>query len=184
MVFSNTESSRPRVKGVTYTKAPLELDDLYARIVSDKETLPLVQGVLSKYGYDFNEKTSPTQYAHKLAAIVMNAGEPALKDLATIHPDKKLILHFLAPASEPQTIIKEVIREVPVAAAPKKEEAFEHDCGCGGHNSAEGGYYKKQRGNYRYAEGETTPEAESNKYLKPVLLLSFTALACVVIWKM
>lgn len=188
MVFEDRASIRPKsVRGVKYTKAPLELNDLYARVVSDEATVPLAQDILSKYGYD--KATTTTQLAHKLAAIVMNAGEPALKDIAQIHPDRDLILSFCAPAQgEPVTIVKEVIKEVPVEAKPASKQnaegSYDHDCGCGGHHSAEGGHHHSHR-KYRYDTAEPlvvySPE---NKYLKPVMLISATAIACFLIWKL
>lgn len=209
MVFGDT--SRPRVKGVDGGKVKLEMNDLYARIVSDEKSRALALDLLSKYGYDNSAVTiggkrrslTDTELAHKLAAIAMNAGEQMFKDLADIHPDKDLIMHFCAPEQkEPETIIKEVIREVPAPAAPlkKDEGVFEHDCGCGGkhlhdcgcggghkegeHYSAEGGRYPIHRGKYRYDTGGTSESDNKDKYLKPALLVSFTALACFVIWKL
>ena len=68
------------------------MNDLFARIVSDKDSANLAQRVLIKYG--FEPATSAMQLAHKLAAFVMKAGETALRELAKIHPDKELIMAF------------------------------------------------------------------------------------------
>ena len=194
MVFEdkNLKRSYPRPQGVKYTKSQLELNDLFSRVASDETSYNAGQEILEKYGY--SKANSPSQLAHKLSAIVLNAGEPALKDIANIHPDKDLILAQCAVAPEPVIVTKEIIKEVP---APSKSSS-QHDCGCGGHNSAEGDTHDCGCGGHHSAEGHTHHHAkkygyaeggfaeakpEENKYLKPVLLLSLTALVIAVIYK-
>ncbi len=175
MVFEDKiqKSSFKRPQGVKYTKSQLELNDLFSRVASDEGSFNAGQEILEKYGY--SKANSQTQLAHKLSAIVLNAGEPALKDIANIHPDKDLILAQCAVAPEPVVVVKE-------AAAPAKSSNH-HDCGCGGHHSAEGHTHHHAK-KYGYAEGVfTEAKSEENKYLKPVLLLSLTALVIAVIYK-
>mgnify|MGYP003534886574 FL=1 len=120
MVFEdkNLKRSYQRPQGVKYTKTQLELNDLFSRVASDEGSYIAGQEILEKYGY--SKANSPSQLAHKLSAIVLNAGEPALKDIANIHPDKDLILAQCAVAPEPVVVTKEVIKEVP---APSKSSS-------------------------------------------------------------
>ncbi len=165
----NQQKIKQRPNGVKYTKAAIASDDLYGRIASSKEAHPAAQAVLIKYGYE--QASTETELAHKLASVVMNVGESALKDIASIHPDKELILSFCSAAPLAPPVI-------PAVPAVIKEKASLHDCGCGGDK-----HMNSSGSQYLHAEAAIAAATEQNKYLKPALLISVSVLLAAVIWK-
>lgn len=170
---------KQRPNGVKYTKSDIASDDLYGRIAASKETHPAAQALLVKYGY--GQAKTETELAHKLASVVMNVGESALKDIAGIHPDKELILSFY---SHP-------VPEIPVVEKKPAEEnkAFDHDCGCSKHMNSDGSQSPRvgpptdKTNTAELIASAATHDMDYSKYMKPALLISVSLLLVAVVWK-
>ena len=160
---------KQRPNGIHYTKAAIASDDLYGRIATSKETHPLAQAILVKYGYE--QAKNETELAHKLASVVMNVGETALKDIAGIHPDKELILSFYTPTMSAPVVIE-------TKPAEEKKVSL-NDCGCGKmHDTG------TQTSAPVAPVVATAPAVEDySKYMKPALLISVSLLLVAVVWK-
>jgi hypothetical protein len=153
--------------GIQYTKAAIASDDLFGRIAASKESQAPAQAILLKYGYA--QAKTENELAHKLASIVMNVGDLALKDVASIHPDKELILSLFQAAPSPLPL--------PVQESIKPKSL--NDCGCGSHHNNTGGSPAAA------TQVVFTPESvgSDNKYMKPALLISVSLLLVAVAWK-
>ena len=184
--YDNGSGGRPQ--GVKYTKADIASDDLYGRIAASKESQPAAQAILVKYGYD--QAQTESQLAHRLASVVMNVGETALRDIANIHPDKELILSFSTVA--PVTIQPVQTQSV---SAPTKDL---NDCGCGHHNASGGekcggkkhmhdaGQFVQTAQPSAFAsatQASTAPVDDIHKYMKPALIIGVSALLVALVWK-
>ena len=164
------KQQRQRPNGIRYTKAAIASDDLYGRIATSKETHPLAQGILVKYGYE--QAKNETELAHKLASVVMNVGESALKDIATIHPDKELILSFCS--TTPQVPV--------VETKPAEKKVTLNDCGCGGSKMNDTGTPAAVAPAPVVATSPALTD-DYSKYMKPALLISVSLLLVAVVWK-
>lgn len=87
--------------------------DLYNYIAANNSGP--AKAVLDKFGYDASSVDTVEVLGAGLATMVKENGEPALKDLLSIHPDKEVIVQEFAPAS---------------AAIPSP--TGKTGCGCGG----------------------------------------------------
>ncbi len=164
-IESAPQIKKQRPNGIRYTKAAIASDDLFGRIATAKETHPAAQAILVKYGYE--QAKNETELAHKLASVVMNVGENALKDIASIHPDKELILSFYSPSMPAAHLMDTAEKKVTL-----------NDCGCG-----------KMHDTGTPASAPvaqlvaTAPADDYSKYMKPALLISVSLLLVAVVWK-
>lgn len=98
--------------------------------------------VILKYGYNIPQLRNMSELGSLLDKVVMVEGEPALKDIATHHPDKELIIGGNTPAPKANIL----------GADGSQEEHGHHSekkggCGCGG----------KDKMNFANVNGVMTP---------------------------
>jgi hypothetical protein len=67
---------------------------LYTRVASSNPSG--AKAVIKSYGYDLRTNNLP----HALKQLVAAEGEPALRSIVDIHPDKEIILECYAPSKE------------------------------------------------------------------------------------
>jgi hypothetical protein len=133
---------RQQQKGIAAAKAaalrrkggpgPLDANDLYGRIAASKDRSVILQAQKVLKKYRFEPAKNRTALAHKLSSIVQMYGEDALRDIAMIHPDRKLIA-----ATVTATELKEVGNEIVQKPVVRPEETampkHHYACGaCGG----------------------------------------------------
>ena len=179
--YDNGQSQKPRPQGIRYTKSAIASDDLYGRIAVSKESQNAAQALLLKYGYE--QAKTETDLAHKLASLVMNVGESALRDISNIHPDKELILSFYTPPAPAQPAPVQIV-------LPKAKSEEMNDCGCGGKHYNSHGYTHARSNASMYDTGtfgdlslSEKAMADYNKYMKPALLISVSVILVAIVWK-
>lgn len=94
--------------------------DLYNYVAANNPTG--AKALLDKYGYDASQVVTVEALGSGLATMVKENGEPALRDLLAIHPDKDALLQEFGMTA---------------SAAPAGTPA-KSPCGCGGGGGCKG----------------------------------------------
>jgi hypothetical protein len=96
------------------------------------------KAVVNKYGYSLQNADTADAVGACLEQLVAAEGEPALRDIAALHPDKDLLVSLFAQPSTPGTI-------------------SESDCGCKKKDSAIDQYLHsaQQSNGFSLAQGNT-----------------------------